>query len=117
MTSPIKNYLRTHRKRSGLLQSDVAFLLGFNSGHVVSRHERLERTTNLDMAFAYQVLFDALPHELYPGLYEKVEKLIRRRIHLLVEELEQATMNVNTAYRRDVLLAIIERVNERRPCV
>lgn len=115
MSSPVKNYLRTHRKRSGLRQSDMAFLLDLNGGYEISRLERHERDPSLQMVFGCQVLFDTLPHDLYPGLYAKVERITRRRICTLVKELEGDLSNEHSAYKHEMLMAIIERLGARRP--
>ena len=45
-SSPLPNYLRPHRKRLGLSQEEVAFLLGFrgeSKGAGVCKDERFER--------------------------------------------------------------------------
>lgn len=39
----LDNYLRTYRKKLGLTQREVAFLLGCHSGAKVSRYERSAR--------------------------------------------------------------------------
>ena len=39
-THKLENYLRTYRKRSGLTQREVAFLVGCRNGAQVSRYER-----------------------------------------------------------------------------
>ena len=43
MASYLHNYLRTYRKRAGLSQAEVAFLLGCHSGAKVSRYEHAAR--------------------------------------------------------------------------
>ncbi len=51
MNNAIAIYLRTYRKRSGLTQSEVARLLGLESGQLISRYERLDRSPNLETVF------------------------------------------------------------------
>jgi transcriptional regulator with XRE-family HTH domain len=114
MSSLVKNYLRTHRKRSGLRQDDIAFLLDLNGGYGISRYERLERIPSLDTAFGMQVLFDTLPHELYPGLYAKVERITRRRIRTLIRNLERESSGANTTFQREFLMEVITRSGSRR---
>jgi len=109
MNTTIPNYLRTHRRRSGLSQVDVAFLLGLRSGQIVSRYERLDRTPSLETALACQVLFEALPHEIYPGLYTKVERITRRRVRALMTQIGKDSDDAAAAYKRDVLMRVIER--------
>lgn len=70
----LDNYLRTHRRRSGLTQTEVAAVLGCKSGSQISRHERRVRTPELERALAYEALYRAPVRELFAGRYEKVER-------------------------------------------
>lgn len=72
-------YLRTFRKQAGFTQSDLACLLSVHTAENVSRYERLSRRPTLETAFGCQVIFNACPHELFPGLYREVEQGVRKR--------------------------------------
>src|SRR5437867_11982887 len=87
MAHRLSNYLRTHRKRVGLSQDDVAFLLGCRSGAKVSRYERLARRPSLETAFAYEAVFGVPARELFAGVYEKVEEQIKKRARVLAGKL------------------------------
>ena len=87
MASRLPNYLKTHRKRAGLSQDEVALLLGCKSGAKVSRYERLARRPSLETAFAYEALFGVPARELFAGVYEKVEEDIRKRARALAWKL------------------------------
>ena len=113
MSTAIAIYLRTYRKRFCLTQAEVAGLLGLESGQVVSRYERLDRNPSLETVLECQVLFDVLPHELYPGLYQKVENLTRQRIHTLVGQFGENFDERAIAYKRDVLTRVTERIGSR----
>ena len=63
----LENYLRKYRRRAGLTQDELAFLLGCKSGAKVSRYERFARTPNLQTALAYEVVFGAPARELLAG--------------------------------------------------
>ena len=85
----LNNYLRAYRKRSGLSQDEVAYLLGSQTGSKVSRYEH-GRRPSLDTALAYEVifrLFDIPTRELFAGRYQKVESSIRRRAARLQERI------------------------------
>src|SRR2546421_227517 len=59
MASPrLENYLRTYRKRSGLTQREVAFLLGSKNGAQLSRYEKQRRLPPLRTALAFVVFED-----------------------------------------------------------
>src|SRR5437879_2490611 len=57
MSKKLHNYLLTHRKRSGLSQDEVAFLLGRRSGTKVSRHESFARMPGPRTLLAYEAIF------------------------------------------------------------
>src|SRR4051794_13547660 len=71
-STPLPNYLRSNRKRSGLSQDEVAFLLGAQSGAKVCRNERFVREPSLATALAYQAIFQRPASELFGGLYEEI---------------------------------------------
>ena len=75
----LSNYLRSYRKRTGLSQDDVAFLMGVESGAKVCRYERFARVPNLRTAFAYEVIFDTPASELFGGCYQQIEKQVTQR--------------------------------------
>lgn len=104
MSQRTHNYLRTHRKRAGLTQDELALLLGCKSGTKVSRYERLTREPNLETAFACQAIFGVPAHELFPGIYQNVEQIIKKRAELLKEKL--GGTNAAVEYKRQALNAI-----------
>ena len=87
MAHKLQNYLRTFRKRAGLSQDEVAFLLGCQSGAKVSRYERFSRKPSLETALAYEVLFGVSGRELFAGIFQKVEEKTKKRAQLLVRKL------------------------------
>ncbi len=82
------SYLKTYRKRGGLTQDEVAFLIGCQSGTKISRFERLARQPNLETALACQVVFGIPAHELFPGLFAEVEKTVAERARELSAQLQ-----------------------------
>jgi len=93
MQRKLPNYLRTYRKRAGLTQGEVAFLLSGLSGAKVSRDERRRRRPSLQTAFGYQVIFGAAAHELLAGLFAEVEQNVIRQASLLAKRLGAANGN------------------------
>ena len=106
MSSKLENYLRTYRKRSGLSQDEVAFLLGCQSGTKVSRYERFNRKPALETALACRVVFGAPVEELFAGVYQKVEKKILNRAQLLTRKLNRATPDRMATRKLQILEAI-----------
>jgi transcriptional regulator with XRE-family HTH domain len=85
--TPLSNYLRTFRKRSGLSQDDVAFLLGVQSGAEVSRHETFKRIPTLKTALSYEAIFGVPVRELFAGEFQKVEAEIKARAEELARRI------------------------------
>jgi transcriptional regulator with XRE-family HTH domain len=98
--------VRTYRKRSGLTQDEVAFLLGCESGTNVSRCERYTRKPNLETLFDYELLFGSPGRELFAGTFEKIGKKILRRAQLPARRVSGATPNSMAARKLQILKAI-----------
>src|SRR5438094_2838868 len=89
MASPrLENYLRTYRKRSGLTQREVAFLLGWKGGAQLSRYEKLRRLPPLRTALAFEAIFKIPLSELFAGVQESVGQETAARIRKLTVDLE-----------------------------
>lgn len=85
------SYLRSHRKRSGLSQKEVADLLGYLHEGEISRHERLTTVPPFHIALAYQALFRVPVSEIFPGRYETAKHEVEARLEKMVEDLHQRT--------------------------
>jgi DNA-binding XRE family transcriptional regulator len=84
---PLANYLRAHRRKTGLTQHDLARVLGYVNRDAVSRHERLESMPSLLIALSYEVLYRVPVSEIFAGLAETVEfnveaQLAQFEVHL-----------------------------------
>jgi len=88
----IASYLRTHRKKSGLSQRELASILGFLSEIQVSRHERSVTIPGLLIALGYEAIFRAPIAEIFPGLYRAVETSIEERLATMENELQQSNV-------------------------
>ncbi len=88
-TDKLDNYLRTYRKKLGLTQREVSFLLGCHGEAKVSRYERSGRIPDLKTIFAYEVIFQKPARELFAGIYERAERETLRRVRQLVSRLRK----------------------------
>lgn len=86
-TPKLTHYLRTYRKRRGLTQDEVAYLLGLVNGSKVSRYERYKRLPTLETALAYEVIFRVSVRDLFAGLFGRIEKKILKRVGRLGKQL------------------------------
>lgn len=106
-SSRLPNCLRTQRKRSGLSQQEVAFLLGSKHGARVCRHERREQTPNLRTLLAYEILFQTPIRDLYDGVQCEVEQGLLKRARLLLAKLIRSGQGNRTARKIKTLLALL----------
>jgi transcriptional regulator with XRE-family HTH domain len=109
----LKTYLRTFRRRWGLTQTELAFLIGVKSNTLVSRFEELKRTPNLAVAFACAIIFDVSPVELFPGLFDDAQDAVYLRANELYEELQGSSAKATRA-KLDFLEGVLSR-SVRRP--
>lgn len=76
----LQNYLRTYRRKSGLTQREVAFLLGGKNGAQLSRYEKQRRLPPLRTALAFEAIYKGPLAELFAGLRESVGHEISERM-------------------------------------
>lgn len=74
------NYLRSYRKKSGLTQSEVGFLLGRTNGAQISRYEKCRRLPPLEIALALEALLGVPVSQLFAGIHESANADIRKRL-------------------------------------
>ena len=113
----LPNYLRTHRKRYGLSQAEVTYLLGEKSQAVVSRHEQFQRAPSLKDALAYQALFGTPVAELFAGMYQQAERETSRRARIFANKLKKGKPERLRARKADLLraVAITPDINKENP--
>jgi DNA-binding XRE family transcriptional regulator len=73
---PLANYLRTHRRRTGLTQHELARVLGYGTHSAIARHERLESVPSLAVALRYQVLYRVPVSEIFAGLVKVLSSIL-----------------------------------------
>jgi hypothetical protein len=93
----------------------MAFLLGCRSGTKISRFEHLARHPDLETALACQVVFGVPAHELFPGIYAEVEKIIAERAHLLAEQVQAGREQDQLRLRKLATLNAIMAEGKQRP--
>lgn len=101
---------RSWRRRSGLTQEDVAFLVGLSVASQVSRHESGEREPDLRLALDYKLIFDATVHELLPRIYLDVAKNVRSRAQALLDKQGEDASTQRSTCKAEHLRGLIARV-------
>jgi len=114
MERPLKVYLRTFRRRRGLTQKELAFLIGVKSGTHVSRVEKLKRLPNLAATLACLFVFDTAPFDIFPGLFAEVRQSVLERVNELYEEL-QGDPSPTTRAKLDFLESVLARGERKDP--
>ncbi|RJR50698.1 MAG: XRE family transcriptional regulator [Desulfobacteraceae bacterium] len=99
----LSTYLRTYRKRAGLTQDEMAFLLGCATGAKVSRYECNERRPRLERVFAYEILFRAPARSLFPGVFHEVRMNTLTRAAALARRLTKQPSSPSTLRKLKVL--------------
>ena len=84
----LKNYLRTHRKRLGLSQRQLAVILGIRSPQRISDMELGRTIPSARECVAFRRLFKASFEELWPRVMFEVEATVDSNTRRLVEFLE-----------------------------
>ena len=110
MSHPLPSYLRTYRKRSGLTQEEIAFLLDTQNGATLSRYERLSSTPSLETALALEAVFGVPARELFRGVFAEVETSVIQRARLLSEQLNAGQQSPAVRHK----LSQLQRITARR---
>lgn len=103
----LPNYLRVYRKRLGLSQHEVGFLLGWCDASQPSRYEHFSRTPTLRTALALAVILQVPVYELFLGEYQNVENAVCRQAQRLDARLTAESPDRRTARKLSALKMIM----------
>ncbi len=85
----LTNYLRTYRKRTGLSQAELTFLVGLRSKSEWSHYEKYRRQPSLHTALACEEVFGVPVSELFAGLNVTARRDATRRMRTLEASLRK----------------------------
>ena len=102
-SAQLPNYLRTNRKRLGLSQEEVAYLLGAGSGTKTCRYERFTREPGFRTALACEAVFQVPIRQLFAGSYEEIEREVVGRAKKLVLKADRIKPGKHSARKRETL--------------
>jgi transcriptional regulator with XRE-family HTH domain len=95
----LTSYLRTFRRRTGLSQNEIAFLLCGEcdtettksacpaTATTVGRHERGQQRPSLEILIAYEIILGTQLNTIYPEWYAALHQRIRNRAAMLLRDL------------------------------
>lgn len=84
------NYLRSHRRMSGLSQRELAGIIGYLTRFQIARHEESTTVPAFIIAISYEVVFRVPISEIFPGLYQSVEARIEEQLAHLEQDLQES---------------------------
>jgi transcriptional regulator with XRE-family HTH domain len=103
----LPNYLKTHRMRAGFTHKELAFLLGASGAESLSRYEHGVRLPALETALAYEAVFGVPVRELFPGVFDEIEREVINRAKVLLAAFQDAPSNPLTCRKCELLRAIV----------
>jgi transcriptional regulator with XRE-family HTH domain len=104
----LRNYLKTYRKRSGLSQRELTYLLGQKHRAKVSRYERNERTPALRTLIGYETIFRVVLRDLFRGVFVDIAPGILDRARTLSRVLDGQQRTRAVGQKVDFLNKVIE---------
>jgi transcriptional regulator with XRE-family HTH domain len=98
----LANFLRLHRRRTGLSQEGLGRLLGYDDESAVAKHERFQAMPPFLVALGYEIIFQVPVSQLFPGVMETVALGIEARLDELERSLRQSgeTARLTAAAKR-----------------
>lgn len=78
LTKPFTNNLKAHRKKVGLIQTEVASRLQLDCVNRISRWEKGSSVPSVINLFKLAALYGVPPHELYLEIYRSVQQDVTR---------------------------------------
>ncbi len=110
----LRNYLKKVRRKSGLSQRELTYLLGQKHKSKVSRYERNERLPSTRTLIGYEAIFRVTLLELFRGIFEDLAPGILDRARSLSRELDAKRWTRAIGQKVEFLNAVIEFLRPRR---
>ncbi len=107
-------YLRTHRRKWGLSQKDLARLIGTIGCAQLSRYENSKRAPKIEVALACQVIFGVIPSIMFLDTYASVEEEVMRNMARMDEALSNTTSLTGLRKRELFSLALGRAIAKHR---
>ena len=107
----LPHYLRTLRRRSGLTQADLAYLLGSFQTAKISRYERFKQQPGLETALAYEAIFGTPASSIFAGTFAEVEAITKRRARALAQEVRKRKATPVVEHK----LVLLDDLSGKRP--
>ncbi|MBK7881824.1 MAG: helix-turn-helix transcriptional regulator [Saprospiraceae bacterium] len=87
------NYMRMYRKKSGLSQKDVKFLLEYIQDSSICRMEKGQRTPKIDVLLVYHLLFTTTVESHFELRSTMIEPILIQNCKNSVNHIKKETFN------------------------
>lgn len=104
----LPNYLAVFRRKSGLTQSELGKLLGYEDQNTVGRHEKSQAIPTLDAAIKYEIVFRVPVGEIFIGLHDLLTIDVEMKLaqfHEHLGTLSARDLNASSTARKLIWLA------------
>ena len=110
-------YVRSHRRRWGLTQRELALLVGLATATAISKIEKSKRAPTAATIIACGIVFGIPPDEIFPSLHEEIEQAVLASAAMLRDQLLGQTdaLSVRKCALLDQILARIITRNQPPP--
>ena len=110
MIQHLSSYVRSHRKRLGLTQAELGFLVGENNQSNITRYESGKRLPSAPILLALMALFDSGAEKLFPRQLEDESLSMLAKLDELIIRLDPE--DSKSIRKRDDLSAVRERLRQ-----
>ena len=105
------NYLKAHRRKSGLSQRELGLLVGYMNEGQVRRHERSKTTPPLLIGLAYEIIFQVPVSAIFVGFRSSVAIAAEANLEDLKKKLQSRAEGRQSATTLQKLKWLSERPN------
>ncbi|MCG3165540.1 MAG: hypothetical protein POELPBGB_01308 [Bacteroidia bacterium] len=104
--------LRSHRKQTPIMQSDIAFLLGFKDTTNVCKFEKGNRSPHLEIILLYNLLFEAPALAYFNAQRNTLKQQVLNKIPDLINLIEKEQISPKSKARIDTLQAAFNKLTD-----
>lgn len=109
MLDPSNVQFRALRRATGLLQEDIAHLLGLKDSSSISRFERQLRDPDIRTAFACEYILGAQASQLFEPVFSETVRIVSKRARERLDALSMFANDTRHADRLTHLSKLVER--------
>lgn len=109
--------MRLLRRRLGLSQRELAFVLGYDTDSQVSRIENGSRTPQLVEVLVIELVFGVPAVTVFPEVRHAIGRRIRRRLKLVLADTIASAPDPRVAYKVEQIQRVLASLRSRSKSV